>query len=176
MSHIAQIILCNQTSNTVLNKTFKLSFLLATVAVTSIVNTSVRAQEVPPIFGDVVIGKKFAPDPITVRGMSGGEIPGKQITNAPDTPTGACAGYYDEKPDHTIELKNRFEYLRLRVESPADTTLIVKGPGGTWCNDDLDGKNPGIVGEWLPGTYNVWIGSYKQNSYIPYTLKITEVK
>lgn len=159
-----------------LNQTLKLSFLLVTLTATSTINTHVRAQEAPPIFGDVSIGQKFAPDPITVRGMSGGEISGKKITNSQETPTGPCAGYYDEKPDHTIELKNRFEYLKLRVQSPADTTLIVKGPGGTWCNDDLDGKNPGIVGEWLPGTYNVWIGSYQKNSYMPYTLQITEVK
>jgi hypothetical protein len=54
--------------------------------------------------------------------------------------------------------------------------MIVVGPGGTWCNDDLDGKNPGIVGEWLPGIYNVWIGSYTKGQYLPYKLKITEVK
>jgi hypothetical protein len=54
--------------------------------------------------------------------------------------------------------------------------MSVKGPGGTWCNDDFDGKNPGIVGEWLPGTYQIWIGSYKENESLPYTLKITEGK
>ncbi|MDB9523974.1 hypothetical protein PN480_18785, partial [Dolichospermum circinale CS-1225] len=55
---------------------------------------------------------------------------------------------------------------------PADTTMIIKGPGGTWCNDDFDGNNPGVVGEWLPGTYQIWIGSYKENDSLPYTLKI----
>jgi hypothetical protein len=54
--------------------------------------------------------------------------------------------------------------------------MIIKGPGGVWCNDDFDGKNPGIVGEWLLGTYQIWIGSYKEKEYLPYTLKITEVK
>jgi hypothetical protein len=168
-------LLCNQIYSTVLNRTLKLSFLLITLTVFSTLSTYVRAQEAP-IFGDVTIGSKFAPDPITVRGMSGGEIPGKQITNTAETSTGPCAGYFDEKPDHNIELKNRFEYLKLLVQSHADTALIVQGPGGTWCNDDLDGKNPGIVGEWLPGTYSVWIGSYQKNQYIPYTLQITEVK
>jgi hypothetical protein len=66
--------------------------------------------------------------------------------------------------------------MKLVVESPEDTTLIIKGPGGTWCNDEFEGKNPGIVGEWLSGNYEVWIGSYKKEQYLPYTLKITEVK
>ncbi|MBF2064099.1 MAG: hypothetical protein IGS39_06700 [Calothrix sp. C42_A2020_038] len=176
MSFIILKLVCNQTVTIVLNQTLKLSFVLITFTIISTIRTTVYAQETPPIFGDVTIGTKFSPDPITVRGMSGGEIPGQKVTNVTETPTGPCTGYFDEKPDHTIELKNRFEYLKLQVQSPADTTLIVRGPGGTWCNDDLDGKNPGIVGEWLPGTYNVWIGSYEKTKYIPYTLQITEVK
>ena len=54
--------------------------------------------------------------------------------------------------------------------------MIIKGPGGTWCNDDFDGKDAGIVGEWLAGTYQIWVGSYEKGKYLPYTLKITEVK
>jgi len=28
-----------------------------------------------------------------------------------------------------------------QVQSPQDTTIIVRGPGGSWCNDDSEGKN-----------------------------------
>ncbi len=66
--------------------------------------------------------------------------------------------------------------MKLQVESPADTIIIIKRPGGNWCNDYLDGKNPGIVGEWLQGTYQIWVGFYEKGKYIPYKLKITEVK
>lgn len=131
-----------------------------------------NAQPVSQIFGDVTIQYPFSPDPLTVRGMSGGSIPGSQIAGKEETPTGPCKGFMDEAPDHTLKLLSKFDYLKLVVQSPADTTMIIKGPGGTWCNDDFDGKNPGIVGEWLPGNYQIWIGSYKQNDSLPYTIKI----
>lgn len=135
-----------------------------------------NAQPVSQIFENVTIQYPFSPDPLTVRGMSGGSIAGSQIAKTETTPTGPCKGFMDEKPDHTLKLVSKFEYLKLVVNSPADTTMIIKGPGGTWCNDDFDGKNPGVVGEWLPGTYQIWIGSYKENDSLPYTLKIMGAK
>jgi len=137
-------------------------------------NQVANAQPASQIFGDVTIQHPFSPDPLTVRGMSGGSIPGSQIAGTETTPTGPCKGFMDKDPDHTLKLLSKFEYLKLVVNSPADTTMIIKGPGGTWCNDDFDGKNPGVVGEWLPGTYQIWIGSYKEDDSLPlpYTLKI----
>jgi hypothetical protein len=158
------------------NKGIKLSLLILTLIVTSAPNTRADAQQTPPIFGDVTIGKNFSPDPFTVRGMSGGSVPGNEVAKRPDTPTGPCTGFVDEAPDHKLELTSKFDYLKLLVQSPEDTTLIVKGPGGMWCNDEFDKKNPGIVGEWLPGTYQIWVGSYVKGNYFPYTLQITEVK
>jgi hypothetical protein len=139
-------------------------------------NQVANAQPASQIFGDVTIQHPFSPDPLTVRGMSGGSIPGSQIAGTETTPTGPCKGFMDEVPDHTLKLVSKFEYLKLVVNSPADTTMIIKGPGGTWCNDDLDDKNPGVVGEWLRGTYQIWIGSYKENDSLPYTLKIMGAK
>jgi hypothetical protein len=159
-----------------LNKVLKVSLLLATLAVTSTISTVAHAQEAEPIFGDMKIGHKFNPDPLTVRGMSGGSISGRVIAGRKDTLTGPCQGFFDRKPDHSLELTNKFEYLKLQIQSPEDTTLVIKGPGGSWCNDDFDGKNPGIVGEWLPGTYKIWVGVYQRNRYLPYKLQITEVK
>lgn len=139
-------------------------------------NQVANAQRVSQIFENVTIQYPFSPDPLTVRGMSGGSIPGSQIAGTETTPTGPCKGFMDEAPDHTLKLVSKFEYLKLVVNSPADTTMIIKGPGGTWCNDDFDDKNPGVVGEWLRGTYQIWIGSYKENDSLPYTLKIMGAK
>lgn len=158
------------------NKGIRLSLMIFPLLVTSTTNIKANAQQTPPIFGDVTIGKNFSPDPFTVRGMSGGSIPGNQVSKRPDTPTGPCTGFVDEAPDHKLELTSKFDYLKVQVQSPEDTTIIIKGPGGIWCNDELDGKNPGIAGEWLPGTYQIWVGSYVQGKYLPYTLQITEVK
>jgi hypothetical protein len=158
------------------NKGIRLSLLIFTLLVTSTTNTRSSAQEAPPIFGDVTIGKNFSPDPFTVRGMSGGSVSGNQVAKRPDTPTGPCTGFVDETPDHTLQLTSKFDYLKVQVQSPQDTTIIIKGPGGIWCNDDFDGKNAGITGEWLTGTYQIWVGSYSKGQYLPYTLQITEVK
>ncbi|NWF62453.1 MAG: hypothetical protein HXY43_25240 [Fischerella sp.] len=161
----------------VINQGINLSFLIATLAIALVMNAVAHAEETPPpIFGDISIGLKFVPDPLQVRGMSGGSLPGNQVVNKTETPTGQCAGFVDEKPDHTLQLTTKFDYLKVLVDSPEDTTLIISGPGGTWCNDDFNGKNPGIVGEWLPGTYQLWVGSYHKDKYFPYTLQITEVK
>jgi hypothetical protein len=130
----------------------------------------------PMLFGDVTIDRNFSPDPLIVRGVSGGSISGRELAGKLETPTGPCVGYFDEQANHTLELTAKFNYLKLLVDSPDDTTLIVKGPGGTWCNDDFEGKNPGIVGEWLPGFYSIWIGSFKKERYVPYSLKITQDK
>lgn len=159
-----------------LNKGIRLSLTILVFCVTSVTNTITNAQEAPPIFGDVTLNHPFSPDPMNVRGMSGGSIAGNQIAGRTETATGPCTGFVDEAPDHTLELTTKFDYLKLQVQSPQDVTMIVKGPGGTWCNDDLDGKNPGMSGEWLPGNYQIWVGSYDKGQYFPYTLKITEVK
>ncbi|WP_413200658.1 hypothetical protein [Nostoc piscinale] len=163
-------------SQTSLNRGIQLSLAMLAFCVASITNTITHAQEAPTIFGDVTLNHPFSPDPITVRGMSGGSISGNKVAGRRETITGPCDGFVDAAPDHTLELKTRFDYLRLQVQSPQDVTLIVKGPGGTWCNDDFEGKNAGMSGEWLPGNYQVWVGSYNQGQYYPYTLTITEVK
>jgi hypothetical protein len=156
-----------------INRGIRLSLMMAALAIASAMNTTSQAEEMPPtIFGDIIIGQQSSPEPQSVRGINGGSIPAREIAGKSETPTGACTGYFDEEPDHTVELTSKFEYLRLQVQSPEDTTLIVTGPGGVWCNDDFDGKNPGMIGEWLPGTYYIWIGSYKKDKYLPYTLTI----
>jgi hypothetical protein len=51
---------------------------------------------------------------------------------------------------------------------------VVRGPGGTWCNDDYTNMNPGIAGQWLSGTYQIWVGSYQEDQYYPYVIRISE--
>ena len=160
-----------------MSKTALTTGIIVILCVTAGFNPVAHAQPASPIFEDVTIQHPLSPNPLTVRGMSGGAIPGNKIAGKAETqPTGPCKGFMDEVPKHTVKLTSKFDYLKFVVQSPADTTMIIKGPGGTWCNDDFDGKNPGIVGEWLPGTYQIWIGSYEKNEYLPYTLKIIEVK
>ena len=145
-----------------------------------LVTTPAQAQSAQSpllsIFENVKLSPKFSPDPTRIQGISGGSVAATTIAGRSDTITGPCSGYMDTKPDHTLSLTGFFNYLSLEVESPEDTTLVIQGPGGTWCNDDYQGKNPGIAGQWLAGTYKVWIGSYKPGSYHPYRIKLSEVR
>ncbi len=152
--------------------------------------TIVEAQSTPPstaptpvvitpgmtIFEDITITPNFTPDPATIRGISGGEFSANQITGRQETSTGPCQGFVDEEPDHTMTLTDFFNYLSIQVESTHNTTLVIQGPGGRWCNDNYQNMNPGIAGQWLSGTYNIWVGSYDEGTYHPYIIEITETR
>lgn len=122
----------------------------------------------------VTIGPRFSPNPLEVQGVAGGSTPVKAIVSLAKTPTGECVGNASTKPNHTVELTDFFESLSLVVQSADDTALTIQGPGGIWCNDDYKGKNPGVGGEWLPGTYKIWVSSYAKDRAPAYVLRITE--
>ncbi|MEO1209656.1 MAG: hypothetical protein AAFX78_08955 [Cyanobacteria bacterium J06638_20] len=125
------------------------------------------------IFEDVRLSPSFSP--VIVRGISGGATSATRLTNRSETDTGPCLGFVDSQPDHRMELTSAFDFLSLQVQSTEDTTLVVRGPGGVWCNDNysLD-FNPGMAGEWLPGLYEIWVGSHRVNRYYPYIIEISE--
>lgn len=139
----------------------------------TLIGSPVQSQN---IFENVTIRPRFSPDPMTIRGISGGSVAASRVASRKQTPTGPCVGFMDEGPDHTLVLTSFFSYLSLSVESPQDTTLVISGPGGTWCNDDFQGKNPGIAGQWQAGTYKVWVGSYDTNNYNPYLIRLSKVR
>lgn len=132
---------------------------------------SVAAQE---IFEDVTLTPSPSPNTVRVRGISGGKISARQVTGKAATDTGPCVGFIDQEPDHTMTLTAFFNFLNVEVQSGKDTTLVIQGPGGSWCNDDATGKNPGIAGQWLEGEYSIWVGSYEQNEYHPYVIFISQ--
>ena len=119
------------------------------------------------------VNSTIAKNPLVLRGSSGGGVIAKEISQTENTATGFCDGYVRSQPNHVLKLESFFESLRLEVESSADTTILVKGPGGVWCNDDASSANPMIEGQWQPGTYQVWIGSYQADSNNEYRIKIT---
>jgi hypothetical protein len=131
-------------------------------------------QEEPrTIFENVTLSPGFSPNPTTVHGISGGPQVASEVSRRAETATGACAGYIDRTPDHVMVLTEFFDYLQLHVQSPEDTTLVIRGPGGSWCNDNYEDKNPGIAGQWLSGTYQIWVGSHESDRYDPYIIRIT---
>ena len=142
--------------------------LLGTTIIFNSFTTNSQAQS-----NSITVNSSIAKDPLVVEGTSGGRAIAKEITQTENTATGYCDGYVRPQPNHVLELESFFESLRLEVESPADTTILIKGPGGVWCNDDTSSANPMIEGQWQPGIYQVWIGSYQANSNNEYQIRIT---
>lgn len=114
----------------------------------------------------------FAPNPTELEGTGGGDRLAADVVNTANSPTGPCLGYISEAPHEEVVLETNFSNLEMRIESELDTTLVISGPGGVWCNDDSGSKNPAIVGAWLPGKYQVWVGAYRAEQVPDYTLYI----
>lgn len=116
----------------------------------------------------------FAPNPTTLEGTGGGDRPASEVVNTSNTPTGPCLGYISETPHEEVILDSNFSNLEMRVESDLDTTLIISGPDGIFCNDDYGGKDPAIAGAWVPGIYQVWVGAYRAEQVPDYVLLISD--
>ena len=122
----------------------------------------------------VTLAPGFTPNPTRLSGTGGGDRPAATVVNTRDTPTGPCLGYLTATPHVEVTLQARFTQLEMRVESERDTTLVIAGPGGVWCNDDSGSPNPAIAGQWLPGTYRLWVGAYQPQEAPTYELYITD--
>jgi hypothetical protein len=125
---------------------------------------------------EILLSRGFSPNPLSVDGYTTGTLSARRVLDQQQTPTGPCLGYISNTPDHILTLDSFFDYLSVTVESDKDTTLIVQGPGGIWCNDDSTGRNPAITGQWLEGTYQIWVGSYSPREQAVYTLRIRDIR
>ena len=133
----------------------------------SLIYHPVSAQNITTIDRDI------ATKPITLSGSTNGNLKTVEVSQTKSTATGYCDGYISLQPNHLLELESFFDFLRLEVESTADTTVFIKGDGGVWCNDDSGSANPMIEGQWQQGLYKVWIGSYQPDMSNSYQIKIT---
>lgn len=112
----------------------------------------------------------FRPSPLTLAGEAGGASDPAGLGA-----TSLCVGHVRAAPSHVVVVQRPIDALRLRVQAPSDTTLAVRGPDGQWrCNDDFDGLNPALGGTFPPGRYEVWVGAYRPNETVRYTLEISE--
>lgn len=123
---------------------------------------------------EILLSHGFLPNPTQSSGLSGGPFLAKRVIARELTPTGLCLGYINAQPNHILTLETFFDYLSVKVDSEQDTTLIVQGPGGIWCSDDVQGHNPEISGQWQAGSYQIWVGSYHQEEPASYILLIEE--
>ena len=145
---------------------FKNLSLLSAISVIAsfTVVSSTLAQE---IVKNITLDGQINPNPMIIDGMSGGTIQAVDVVNTKETSTGLCSGLVNQQPNHILILKTFFEFLKIEVSSSTDTTILVQGPGGVWCNDDYNNDNPALEGQWQAGKYKIWVGSYEEtpNSY-----------
>lgn len=125
------------------------------------------------IIKNITIDQAVTANPLLVDGVSGGSLAALEVVRIEQTSTGYCDGFVNQQPNHTLTLKHYFDFLKIEVDSTADTTIAVQGPGGIWCNDDANNANPVIEGKWQPGVYKIWIGSYQENATNNYRIKIS---
>lgn len=114
-------------------------------------------------FGAAVVGPRrmYA----TLSGTSGGPVSARSYGSS-------CRGYISPQPSHTVTVRSPM-VLTFDVTGQGDTTLVIIGPGGTFCNDDGgSGFNPRITRPMQPGVYQVYVGSYSNGRVYPYTLSI----
>lgn len=136
-----------------------ISVVPAALIMMSLVLINASSAEAQP----VQIDSKFQPDPLTLKGSSGG-------TNRSN------CGNISATPNHTLQVKESLPYLRLTVESQGKPTLLIDGPGGRFCvmADSGSGK-PEISGYWQAGNYSLYIGEMSQAQY-SYSLSISQQK
>lgn len=121
----------------------------------------------------VTIDRGIAAKPVVLSGNTGGNLQALSISQVENTATGYCDGYISPQPNHLLELESLFNFLRLEIESSTDTTVLIKGSEGVWCNDDSGSANPMIEGQWQKGLYKVWVGSYQPDTRNSYQIRIT---
>ncbi len=127
----------------------------------------------PANFGSANLRAGFTPDPYRVDIVSGGAY------RASDVRSG-CAGWVSAAPDFELRYTAGSSLpLILSAASGSDTTILVNDPNGNWhCNDDggNSGLNPALTfHNPASGTYDIWIGSYRQGENANASLSISEL-
>jgi hypothetical protein len=121
--------------------------------------------------GNATLHPGFWPDPIVLDYYSGGN-------NDASSYGEPCVGRIASVPDHILTVTEPLDYLRIYVESDADTTLVVEqvSTGEVACNDDANDLNPGLEWDFVPiDIYHVYVGNYHENDALTeYQLFITE--
>ncbi|MBK8171779.1 MAG: PPC domain-containing protein [Sandaracinaceae bacterium] len=128
----------------------------------------------PANYGSATINPHFMPDPLSTRVTSGGNLDARRMGLV----GAACSGFVSSNPDFSFTLTGYDRFLRVFVDAgTSDTTLVINKPDGSWaCDDDTFGNNPSVdFNGAAPGTYAVWVGSYRANQRLSGTLNITEL-
>lgn len=127
-------------------------------------------------FGRVTLQPGFDAAQGTMRGNTGGRNSLPEMIGGRDRNGNICLGYGSSVPDHILELGQNFDSLTLQINSGGnDTALVVRGPGGVRCGDDISRSNPDdrLTGSnWQSGSYEIWVGTSNPGARYNYTLTV----
>ena len=146
--------------------------LLALGAVACLYSSRADAQinpNQPPTYGSVTLKSGFTPDPFMKQVVAGGPN---------ETKLGGVKAFVASAPDFQLNYTAGSLPLTIRVESDADTTLLINLPDGTWvADDDSGGKlNPLLrFAQPQSGRYDIYVGTVGRGNP-PALLFITERK
>lgn len=107
------------------------------------------------------INPGFKPDPLELKGTSGGSQASK-----------GC-GTIGATPNYVVNLSSNFNYLRFTVQGAGQPTILIQGPNGSSCVQAVPGGNIEVPGYWEKGSYSIYIGDRAGGQH-PYTLTITQ--
>ena len=121
---------------------------------------------------------------ITQSGVTGGDVNAESLGDG-------CFGLVGSSPAHRLTLENP---LNLNIQVTAlnnaledndsdglpdpdpllDTTLVITGPGGPYCNDDANGLNPSLSLTMEAGQFDIYVGTLvTEEEPVSYTLSVT---
>ncbi len=123
-------------------------------------------------YGTVTLRVGFTPDPHVVALQAGGSDNASRFGSN-------CLGFVAQRPDVRLVYTAGSLPLIISSGASADTTLVVRGPGGAvYCDDDGgEGLNASVrLDRPRSGTYDIWVGTYSSGSLEPARLNIPELE
>ncbi len=130
-----------------------------------------QSVDLDPSFGTTDLASGFQPDPLVIQVRSGGSIEAQNINPG-------CKGFIASAPDVRLQFAAAELPLIISASSDADTSLVVRGPGGGWYCDDnggLNHRNPSLrFNHPESGQYDIWIGAPERNVLQAAELNVSE--
>lgn len=131
--------------------------------------------DLPPTYGDIRLGNTMGAEPFTVEVIAGGSIDASYLGSE-------CVGFVAQAPDYRLFWEGDISALLVSFEPHSaghDPTLVINTPGGSWlCNDDFgdESLSPLLMLENpQQGQYDIWVGSYEEDTYIEGNLYIIDL-
>lgn len=123
----------------------------------------------PTAASAITLAPGFAPDPTLVVGNAGGPVQAS-------TMGAMCRGTIGNAPNVTLTTTAMIANLRVVVNAPQDTTLVVRlANGQVLCDDDGGGyPNPMVSGIFPAGQHQIYVGTYNPTATgVGFTLGFT---